>query len=369
MDEKESRGFDVEKVDKIVARMKKKYETEGRPSEDVSPNDALSRLRGTVSGTPVVKLEIQPVEELREENNAVIRRLGLLFLQFRKMLGGIATYIERIRSMQELQYWLYSANLRYSARQWIAIAVSLASMVFLFTLTITLFAGIIAGGDLFLFAAILFLLPITLAIGTVAVTLYYPKYQAIQRGIVVSTELPFALRHMATEIRAGIGLYRTIQTIASADYGPLSEEFSRVISEVEEGVDTKDALHNLSVRTQSSALRNSLRHISRALRTGGNLSEIISDIAEDVSFSLRENVRDYAQKMNFFGVIFIFSAIVAPVMITILGAIRNSPVSSFSGTFSIIPLTLPVLTLVYGVLLPFMLLLFILYIRASQPRV
>jgi pilus assembly protein TadC len=369
MDDKETTGFDVDKVDKIVARMKKKYETEGRPSEDISPNEALSRLRGTVSGTPVVKLEIQPVEELQEETNPFIRQLGMVFLQFRKFLGAIATYIERIRSMQELQYWLYSANLRYSARQWIAISVSLAAMVFLFTLTITLFAGIIAGGDLFLFAAILFLLPIFLGLLTIGVTLYYPKYKAMQRGVIVSTELPFALRHMATEIRAGIGLYRTIQTIASADYGPLSEEFSRVISEVEEGVDTKDALHNLSVRTQSMALRNSLRHISRALRTGGNLSEIISDIAEDVSFSLRENVRDYAQKMNFFGVIFIFSAIVAPVMITILGAIRNSPVSSFSDTFNIIPLTIPVLTLIYAILLPFMLVVFILYLRASQPRV
>ena len=68
-----------------------------------------------------------------------------------------------------------------------------------------------------------------------------------------------------------------------ADYGELSEEFSRTINEIEEGTDTKLALRHMALRTQSKALRNSLIHVIRALRTGGNLSVIMNDIADDVS--------------------------------------------------------------------------------------
>lgn len=367
-DEKKD-AFDPEKVDQIVARMKKKYESEGRLVKNENPTEALSQLRGSVTGSPVVKLEIQPVEELRDENNRAMRELGSLFLTFRKSLGALAQTVERLHSIQELQYWLYSANLRYSARQWIAASVSFAALLFIAGLGITAFLAVLLWGDLGLVAALILLVPLFLSGIGLLLMLAYPRLKARDRGVQVSIELPFALRHMATEIRAGIGLNRTIQTLASADYGALSEEFSRVVSETEEGVDTKDALHNLAVRTQSNALRNAIRHINRALRTGGNLSEIIGNIAEDVSFGLRENIRDYAQKMNFFGVVFIFIAIVAPVLLTVLGAIRNSPVAQYSGTFNALPLTLPALIAILGAGIPIMLFAFIALLKMSQPRV
>ncbi|PIN85023.1 MAG: type II secretion protein F, partial [Candidatus Diapherotrites archaeon CG11_big_fil_rev_8_21_14_0_20_37_9] len=180
----------------------------------------------------------------------------------------------------------------------------------------------------------------------------------------VSAELPFALRHMATELKAGIGLYKTIQTIASSDYGVLSEEFSRAISEIEEGTDTKDALRHFALRTQSKALRSALFHIIRAMKTGGNLSEIMNTIAEDVSFDARNKIRDFAEKMNFFGVIYIFIAIVAPVFITIFGAVTNAPISV--ATFAIAPLAIA------GILIPGMAMVLgflIFYLKSIQPRV
>ncbi len=368
-DEKKDSSFDVEKVDAIVARMKKKYEREGIATDNESPSEALKKLQGTITGTTVVRLQVQPIEDLADETNPFTRLLGQIYLRFKKPLSKIMRVLEKTKTMQELQYWLYSANLRYSAQQWIAMSISLGAFVFVIGLCLTILLGVVLAQNPYLFAAFLLSLPIGLALLSFGAMLVYPRYKAVQRGIAVSTELPFALRHMATEIRAGIGLYRTIQTIAAANYGELSEEFGRVINEVEEGVDTKDALHNLSVRTQSIALRNALRHIIRALKTGGNLSEIISDIAEDVAFSLRESVRDYAAKMNFFGVIFIFAAIVAPVMITVLGAIRNSPIAAFSDTFNVIPLTIPTMIFFFVIALPATLLIFIAYTRAVQPRV
>ena len=41
-------------------------------------------------------------------------------------------------------------------------------------------------------------------------------------------ELPYALRHMATELKAEKDLHDTLPTISLANYGSLSNEFKRV---------------------------------------------------------------------------------------------------------------------------------------------
>jgi len=184
----------------------------------------------------------------------------------------------------------------------------------------------------------------------------------------VSAELPFALRHMATELKSGIGLYRALQAIAVADYGVLSQEFSHTIAEIEEGTDAQDALRHLALRTQSKALRTALTHIVRALKTGGNLSEVMGNIAEDVSFELQQKTKEFAEKMNFFGVIFIFMAIVLPVFVAILGSIRNAPLGASGSMFSSLPLDPTMIAIFYLAVMPMILIYLIFYLKMSQPK-
>ncbi len=113
----------------------------------------------------------------------------------------------------------------------------------------------------------------------------------------------------------------------------------------------------------------SLQEIIRALKTGGNLSESMNDIAEDVSFNLRLAVSEFGQRMNFFGVIFIFGAIVMPVMVAILGSIRNSPIKASMPSFEMLPLGIPIMAAFFVVIMPFVLVVFLFYIKNAQPRV
>jgi flagellar protein FlaJ len=234
------------------------------------------------------------------------------------------------------------------------------------------FSGIMLAGIILLNPVVAVLaVPIAFLMGLIAtlIALFIPKYKANARGEACSVELPFALRHMATELRAGIGLYKTIQAVAIADYGVLSEEFSRTINEIEEGTDTSLALRHLALRTQSRPLKMAIMHIIRAMRIGGNLSGIINEIANDVADDLKNRISAFSQKMNLFSVIFIFIGIVIPVGVTILGAIRNSPITSGGQElFKAIPLSPPIMFVIYFVALPalFLMLNFIIY--SIQPK-
>ncbi|MBN2067984.1 MAG: type II secretion system F family protein [Candidatus Diapherotrites archaeon] len=365
--EEETREIDMDKVDKIVKRMRDKYRSEG--VEFGEARGVLKELRGIIVEGQGAEIEIQSVEDLKEFKSRGIQSLAKVYLKLGKILKPIANAINKFPEMEMLTFYLYSANMRYSNKQYLALTVASSAIAFLVSLVLSLAALTILNVSLATRALLAIITPVMAFIISTVVILMIPKQKAVARGNRVSAELPFALRHMSTELRAGIGLYKTIQTIATADYGALSEEFSQVITEVEEGVDTQDALRHLALRTQSKALRNAAIHITRALKTGGNLSEAMTDIAEDVSFEMRASIADFGHRMNFLGVLFIFGAIVLPVMVSVLGAVRNSPLQTTTLGLSMIPLTVPVIAAVYLAVIPFILIVFVVYIKIAQPRV
>ena len=359
--------LDMEKIDSIVERMKKKYLDEGVEFEEVGGR--LKELRGIIAEGKAGEVEIQRVEELREAKAPIVKFFGNIFLFFRHLSEPLSKVLAKGKHTEQLGYYLYSANIRLSVKQYLAVSVGAAILAFIVGIPFSAVFFAIVKVPAITKALLGIIFPFGLAFLAFAVAMLLPKSLAKKRGEEISVELPFALRHMATELKAGIGMYRTIQAIAVAGYGALSEEFAKTVTEIEEGTDAKDALRHLALRTQSKPLRTALMHVIRALETGGNISSIMNEIAEDVSFELRIKMRDFSQKMNFFGVVFIFTAIVFPVMITILGIIRNSPISSGAVAFKQLPLTVDVITTIFVVIIPLILIMLIGYIKSIQPRV
>ncbi len=373
-EEKPERSYesvDLDQVERIVDRMKRRYSEEGLEFEQVSGK--LAELRGIIAEGKTKKIHIQRPEELVEFKTPAIKAIGSFYLRFQKPLKAVMKFMRRLPMVQELGYYLYSSAMPYSMQQYLAISVSVATIAAIIAFFTTLFGFAVLLEVFIINPLIIVLLPVLLAIIVFFMATSFmfliPKSRAKARGEAVSSELPFALRHMATELRSGIGLYRTLQAVASSDYGALSEEFRLTISEIEEGTDASDALRHLAVRTQSHSLRVALTHIVRALKTGGNLSEVMNTIAQNVSFELRERTREFAEKMNFFGVIFIFGAIVMPVFVIVLGSIRNAPLGR-GGTsmFASLPLDPAMLMLFFIILMPLVLGYFIFFVRSIQPR-
>jgi len=369
--QKQAERVDMEKVERIVEKMRKKYSAQGVQYEKKSTGK-MGELRGIISGGQSQGIEVQKISDLKDSDNKMVRHLGGLYLA----MGGIMTPFYKVFGKlpwsKQLEFYLYSANMKYSAKQWLALTTITSLIAFIVVLIIMLL--------LVPFSPI----PIELAVGIAFFAFFFaialmglvPKQRAQARGKAISRELPFALRHIATQLSAGIGLYRTLQTVASADYGELSEEFSRTITEIEEGTDTQLALRHLALRTQSPALRNALMHTIRALKTGGNLSNIMNEIADDVSFELRMKMKEFGEKMNFLGVIFIFMAIVIPVFVAIMGGVRNSPIMApqeggmmVTGSFRSMPLDLNVMMFFFLMIMPAILVWLFMFITMIQPHV
>jgi archaeal flagellar protein FlaJ len=150
------------------------------------------------------------------------------------------------------------------------------------------------------------------------VIIFLPNLQKGSRSAEASRELPYALRQMATELKAGLGLHDSMRSVAMSGYGTLSEEFARTLEEIKYGETTENALIDMSERIQSDGLKRAVYQITRTLTSGGDLSKTLNVIAEDIAYELRMKLKDYAQKLNSFTMIYMFVAVLGPVIFMIM---------------------------------------------------
>ncbi|MFQ6050547.1 MAG: type II secretion system F family protein [Candidatus Hydrothermarchaeota archaeon] len=219
------------------------------------------------------------------------------------------------------------------------------------------------------FAVSVFFLPlysipfsIIAAVLVLLIVRMYPKQVANRRAGEANRAIPFALRHLATQLQSGIGLFESLTSVANAGYGALSEEFGRVILDINRGVPVEEAFERLSQRIPTEGIQKTVRNMIRAMRTGGDLAETLTILADEVGFELRMKLRDYAQTLNTFGLLYMMLSVVAPVMLMA----TNMAVSTLAGAMVF---STSVLAILYLILIPFMLFYFGLFVKKMEPQV
>jgi flagellar protein FlaJ len=257
-----------------------------------------------------------------------------------------------VGSLKGISTDLYRANLSITPEKFAALLIGLS-------LCVTIFAVVF----LLLLGASLILIPLV-AIMAFAFTFMfaksYPKRKAKGRSGEVNKLIPYALRHMATQLSSGIGLPETMTSVSNAGYGALSEEFGMAIQDMNTGMSLEEALTEMDERLNSEPLRRALRQILRTLRIGGDLSHTLNTLADETAFEMRAKLKDYVQSLNMFTMIYMFMSAVIPAMFMVVIMISSS-----GGKSGISPQVAGVL---YLVVLPFLLVYFVMMIKRFEPR-
>ncbi len=115
----------------------------------------------------------------------------------------------------------------------------------------------------------------------------YMVQRAAKRQATLTSQLPDALDMLSGALRSGYALTRGFQVVAAQMHPPISEEFERVLQDVQVGISVSDALDGLLARTDSYDLELMVSAIQTQLTMGGNLSEVLDKIAG----MIRERVR------------------------------------------------------------------------------
>ena len=116
---------------------------------------------------------------------------------------------------------------------------------------------------------------------------YYVKRQQRQRLTKFNDQLGDMLNLMVNGLRAGYSTMQAMEAISKELPAPISDEFRRVVQEMQLGVPMETALDNLLRRIPSEDLDFVITAINVQREVGGNLSEIL----DSISFTIRERVR------------------------------------------------------------------------------
>lgn len=125
-----------------------------------------------------------------------------------------------------------------------------------------------------------------IVIGFVIPFIYVKGLQA-QRLTAFSRQIPDALSLISSAIRSGFSFQRAMMMVSEEMPNPISEEFQRVINETNVGLATDAALTRMAARVPSYDLQLVVTAVIIQQQIGGNLAEIIDNIAE----TIRERIK------------------------------------------------------------------------------
>ena len=108
---------------------------------------------------------------------------------------------------------------------------------------------------------------------------FYMKSRAAKRQAALTSQLPDALDMLSAALRSGYALTRGFQVVSSQMHPPIAEEFQRMLQEVQVGIPVTESLDSLLERTGSYDLELVVAAIQTQLTMGGNLSEVLDNIA------------------------------------------------------------------------------------------
>jgi tight adherence protein B len=171
---------------------------------------------------------------------------------------------------QNLSTQLARANLKWTVGEFIVM-----------TILISAVAGLI-----FFALNRIVLVPVGIIVGFFLPRVYL-SMRKNKRLKAFNDQLGDALNLMVNSLRAGYSTMQAMEVISNEMPAPISEEFGRVVLELQLGVPFDTAMANLMRRMPSADMDLVITAMSVQREVGGNLAEVL----DAISFTIRERVR------------------------------------------------------------------------------
>ncbi|MEK0155532.1 type II secretion system F family protein [Arthrobacter oryzae] len=123
------------------------------------------------------------------------------------------------------------------------------------------------------------------------------RTKAEKRREAIRLELPNALDQMLISVQAGLGFEAAMARSADNGKGPLAEEFSRTLQDMQVGRARKDAYLAFAGRVDSPDLRSFIRAVVQADTYGIAIAKVLKEQAQEMRTKRRQRAEEHAMKI------------------------------------------------------------------------
>ncbi|MFP4116753.1 MAG: type II secretion system F family protein [Candidatus Aenigmatarchaeota archaeon] len=140
---------------------------------------------------------------------------------------------------------------------------------------------------------------------------FFPALIAKRRVKDLEKNLLFALRHLLIEVRAGVPLFDAMVGVSNG-YGTVSEEFRKIVEEVNSGRDQEDVLNEAAKRSPSLYFRRALWQVVNALQGGSDVSKALEAITDNFADRQINKINRYGEELNPWTMFYMIIAVILP---------------------------------------------------------
>lgn len=192
--------------------------------------------------------------------------------------------------------------------------------------------------------------------------LYQPILTKKKIASLIEKDLPFALMSMSVGLNMKIPFEKTIENITSENYGLVSVEFRKIISDIREGgASVQEAFFSFSERTDSQMVKRCVSQLVNIYEQGAkeNAGEPIRRLAAEQLAKQKAISKEFTGKLVVFSLMFIAVSAIIPALFQAFIVVGSM--------FMELDFTALQVLLIATVLFPLLDLGILIYIRSNTP--
>jgi tight adherence protein C len=161
----------------------------------------------------------------------------------------------------------------------------------------------------------------------------YLYQRAYDRAAVMQKALPDAIDLLTISVKSGLGFDAAVAQVARNTEGPLSEEFARMLQEMQIGRGRTEALRSLADRTNLPDLRGFVSAMVQADAFGIPIGQVLRVQSSEIRVKKRQWAEEQAQKVPVKILIPLIFCILPCLFIAVLGPAGITIMDNFRGRF------------------------------------
>ncbi|NND84282.1 MAG: type II secretion system F family protein [Acidimicrobiia bacterium] len=142
--------------------------------------------------------------------------------------------------------------------------------------------------------------------------------RARERQRLIERALPDTMDQLKISVEAGLGFEAALER-SGRHGGPLADELGRVVSEIQLGLSRRDAMNNMTARTDVSELRRFVAAMVHAEGFGVPIAQVLRTQADDLRDKRRTRAEEKAQRIPVQIVIPLILFIFPAIFVVLLG--------------------------------------------------
>lgn len=235
---------------------------------------------------------------------SILRKISIPFI-------GVTHYIEPL--FPSLNLNLKQADIKLTVREYLSMCIAASLMFFLF-LSLVIGSLLYAIGSSSLFLAIT--ISVIFTVFVFFQQLYYPVMLINKRIRSIEINLLPALQDFLIQLNSGIPLFNILVNISSHDYGELSNEFKKVVKEINAGIPQIGALDEVASRNPSLFFRRALWQIVNGMKAGSDMANVLGEAIKALSEEQLIQIQRYGSQLNPLAMFYMLVVIIMPSLAT-----------------------------------------------------